>query len=38
MVGDTGFSDPTAGQWMTIALAVTVSFGGVYGVKNSTAS
>jgi hypothetical protein len=38
MVGHTGFGDLTAGQWVTIALAVTVAFGGVYGVKNSTAS
>jgi hypothetical protein len=38
MVGDIGFGDLTAGQWVTIALAVTIAFGGVYGVKNSTAS
>jgi hypothetical protein len=38
MVGDTAFGDLTTGQWMTIALAVTVAFGGVYGVKNNTAS
>jgi hypothetical protein len=38
MVGETGFGDLTAGQWVTIALAVTVAFGGVYGVKNSTAT
>jgi hypothetical protein len=38
MVGDTGFGDLTAGQWVTITLAVTVAFGGVYGVKNSTAN
>jgi hypothetical protein len=38
MVGDTGFGDLTAGQWVTIALAVTIAFGGVYGIKNSTAN
>jgi uncharacterized membrane protein len=38
MVGDIGFADLTAGQWVTIALAVTVAFGGVYGVRNSKAS
>jgi hypothetical protein len=38
MVGDTGFENLTAGQWVTIALAVTVAFGGVYGIKNSTAN
>jgi hypothetical protein len=38
MVGKTGFGDITAGQWVTIAFAVTVAFGGVYGVKNSTTS
>lgn len=37
MVGDTGFGDLSAGQWVTIALAVSVAFGGVYGIKNSTA-
>jgi hypothetical protein len=38
MVGDAGFGDLTAGQWVTIALATTVAFGGVYGVKNSPAT
>jgi len=38
MVGDTGFGDLKAGQWVTIALAVSVAFGGVYGIKNSTAN
>jgi hypothetical protein len=36
MVGDTGFGDLKPGQWVTIALAVTVAFGSVYGVKNTT--
>jgi len=35
LVGDTGFGDLTAGQWVTIALAVAVAFGGVYGVRNA---
>jgi len=38
MVGDTGFGDLTAGQWVTITLAVTVAFGGVYGVRNNPAN
>ena len=38
MVGNAGFGDLTAGQWVTIALAVTVAFGGVYGIRNTTAS
>lgn len=38
MVGDTGLGDLRAGQWVTIALAVTVAFGSVYGVKNTTAN
>jgi len=38
MVGSAGFGDLTAGQWVTIALAVTVAFGGVYGIRNTTAS
>jgi hypothetical protein len=37
MVGNTTFSDLTTGQWVTIALAVAVAFGGVYGIRNSTA-
>ena len=36
LVGDTGFTDITAGQWVTIALAAVVAFGGVYGITNRT--
>lgn len=36
LVGDTGFSDLTAGQWVTIALATLVAGGGVYGITNKT--
>jgi hypothetical protein len=35
LAGNTGFGDLTAGQWMTIAAAVALAFGGVYGIKNS---
>lgn len=34
LVGDVGFSDLTAGQWVTIALAALIAFGGVYGITN----
>lgn len=34
LVGDVGFTDVTAGQWVTIALAALVAFGGVYGLTN----
>ena len=34
LVGDTGFGDLTAGQWVTIALAAIVAGGGVYGIPN----
>ena len=36
LVGDTGFTGITAGQWTTIALATVVAFGGVYGLTNKT--
>lgn len=35
LVGDVGFSDLTAGQWLTIVLAAVVAFGGVYGLANA---
>lgn len=35
LVGDAGFSDVTAGQWVTIALAALVAGGGVYGIRNA---
>jgi hypothetical protein len=34
LVGDSGLGDLTAGQWVTIALAALVAFGGVYGISN----
>jgi ribonucleotide monophosphatase NagD (HAD superfamily) len=34
LVGDIGFSDLTAGQWVTIALAALVAGGGTYGISN----
>lgn len=36
LVGDTGFTDITAGQWVTIALATVIAFGGVFGITNRT--
>jgi hypothetical protein len=35
LVGDVGFGDVTAGQWVTIALAGLVAGGGVYGIANA---
>lgn len=37
LVGDADFSEVTAGQWVTIALAGLVAFGGVYGISNRPA-
>lgn len=34
LVGDTGFTDLSAGQWVTIALAALIAFGGTYGLTN----
>ena len=34
LVGDAGLDDLTAGQWVTIALAVVIAFGGTYGIAN----
>ena len=34
LVGDVGFADITAGQWVTIALATVLAVGGVFGLKN----
>lgn len=34
LIGDVGFTDLTAGQWVTIALAAVIAFGGVYGITN----
>lgn len=36
LVGDTGFTAITAGQWVTLALAALVAFGGTYGLTNRT--
>lgn len=38
LVGNTSFSDLKAGQWVTIALAALVAFGGVYGISNKPAA
>lgn len=35
LVGDVGFADVTAGQWVTVALAALVAGGGVYGIRNT---
>ena len=35
LVGDVGFTDVTAGQWVTVVLAALVSGGGVYGIRNA---
>ena len=35
LVGDAGFGDLTAGQWVTIALSAIVAGGGVYGIRNA---
>jgi uncharacterized membrane protein len=32
LVGNVGFADVTAGQWVTVALAALVAGGGVYGL------
>ena len=37
LVGDVGFDDLSAGQWVTIALAALIAFGGVYGISNKPA-
>lgn len=34
LVGDTTFTNLSAGQWVTIALAAVVAFGGTYGLAN----
>lgn len=34
LVGDVGFDDVTAGQWVAAALAGLVAFGGVWGITN----
>lgn len=34
LVGDAGFGDVTAGQWVTVVLAALVAFAGVYGIPN----
>jgi len=34
LVGDADFGAITAGQWVTIALAALIAFGGVYGLTN----
>lgn len=36
LVGDVGFTDLSAGQWVTIALAALIAFGGTYGLTNRT--
>ena len=34
LVGDAGFGDLTAGQWVTIVLAALIAGGGTYGITN----
>lgn len=36
LVGDVGFGDVTAGQWVAVALAGLIAGGGVYGIPNKT--
>lgn len=38
LVGDAGFGDLTAGQWVTIVLAGLVAGGGTYGITNKPAA
>ena len=38
LVGDVGFGDLLAGQWVTIALAALVAGGGVAGISNASPS
>ena len=35
LVGDVGFTDVTAGQWVAAVLAALTAFGGVYGITNA---
>lgn len=34
LVGDVGFGDITAGQWVAAVLAAVLAGGGVYGITN----
>jgi hypothetical protein len=36
LVGDVGFGDITAGQWMTALVLALGAGGGVYGITNKT--
>lgn len=36
LVNDTALGDITAGQWITVASAALIAFGGVYGLTNRT--
>jgi hypothetical protein len=38
LVDNANFGDLTAGQWVVIALAAVVAFGGVYGLTNTVAA
>ena len=38
LVGSVGFTDITSGQWVAVALATLVAFGGVYGISNRPAA
>jgi len=38
LVGSVGFTDVTAGQWVAVAVAALVAFGGVYGISNRPAA
>jgi hypothetical protein len=35
LVGDVGFADVSAGQWVTVVLAGLVAGGGVFGIRNA---
>lgn len=35
LVGDVGFDDVTAGQWVAAAVAALIAGGGVYGIRNA---
>jgi hypothetical protein len=36
--GDAGFGDISTQQWIVVALATIVAFGGVYGISNGAAA
>ena len=36
LVGDMGFGDLTAGQWIAVVLTALIAGGGVYGISNKS--